>query len=198
MIVYKATCSISGKAYVGQTTKSLEYRWQKHAKRGHALYAAIKKYGVDSFNLEILEECNSIDELNFLEKYYIRQEKTLSPFGYNLTTGGEGFEVSDETRVKQSAAHMGKSAPWNSYKRSEETKAAMSLRQIGRPGYWTGKKRGSVAHKPIYCFNNGVTYQSARIAAKELGLSYSKISLVVNKLSSATKGYRFEFVGNNG
>lgn len=49
---------------------------------------AIRKYGKESFNRTILEEC-PIEQLNEREKYYIAKYNTISPNGYNLTAGGD-------------------------------------------------------------------------------------------------------------
>ena len=57
---------------------------------------AIKKYGSENFKVEILEIASSLEELIFLEKYYIKFFNSISPFGYNLTEGGETFGRSEE------------------------------------------------------------------------------------------------------
>ena len=61
--IYKITNLINNKLYIGQTTKSLEWRWLKHQKDSitykHHLDTkfarAIRKYGVDNFKIELLE-----------------------------------------------------------------------------------------------------------------------------------------------
>jgi group I intron endonuclease len=53
------------------------------------LYKAIRKYGIENFTFEVLEECN-INELDIKEKYYIHLfDTTNSNIGYNLTQGGQ-------------------------------------------------------------------------------------------------------------
>jgi hypothetical protein len=51
--------------------------------------------------------------------------------------------------------------------------------------------------KSIICLNNGKVYQSARAAAKDLNLSYCKISEVANGKRPHTKGYKFKFLSIN-
>ena len=54
---------------------------------------------------EVVEEC--ADELlNDREQHWIRELGTLSPDGYNLTTGGDVCEFSEETKAKMSTARQ--------------------------------------------------------------------------------------------
>ena len=59
--IYKVTCLENDKIYVGQTTKSLQKRWYvhlAHARNGRkcALHNAIRKYGVERFRIELIED----------------------------------------------------------------------------------------------------------------------------------------------
>lgn len=89
MIVYIYTFP-NGKKYVGQTSQALE----KRAKRGDgyvsspAVYNAIRKYGWNNIAIETFV-CNSKQEMDELEQYYIQLYQTNNPdYGYNLTFGG--------------------------------------------------------------------------------------------------------------
>src|SRR5271166_6524834 len=99
MIVYKITNKINGKAYIGQTTQPMELRWLDHCKKGHALYNAIKKYGKEAFELRILAKCNTMEEMNHREVYYIKLFNTLAPNGYNLKNGGNNKKYTLEARL---------------------------------------------------------------------------------------------------
>lgn len=93
-VVYKYTNKINNKSYVG-FAKNLDARhsWHKRsANKGvvSKFYNAIRKYGLDNFTLEILEE--SVDRdflLNQREGFWIAHFDTLKN-GYNMTRGGEG------------------------------------------------------------------------------------------------------------
>lgn len=89
-IIYKITNKVNGKSYIGQTRYTIEFRWKQHQHKKDNTYFhnAIHKYGVDNFNIEILEECN-IEELNQKEIFYIAKYDTFKN-GYNLTIGGDG------------------------------------------------------------------------------------------------------------
>ena len=54
---------------------------------------------------EVVEECPDA-MLNDREQHWIRELGTLSPHGYNLTTGGDAFEFSEESKAKISAAQQ--------------------------------------------------------------------------------------------
>lgn len=101
--VYKHT-SPSGKSYVGQTKNliSREYKHKSINSNCHAFSNAIKKYGWDNFTHEILKDNLTLNEANYWEKFYINSHVTLSPHGYNLTTGGDNRKVSEESRKKMS------------------------------------------------------------------------------------------------
>lgn len=105
--IYLRTNTVNGKQYVGQTKdfKQREYNWYntKWSYAGRLINNARNKYGTDNFITTILKECDTLDEANKWEMYYINKLNTKVPNGYNLTDGGEGSIgciVSDETRKK--------------------------------------------------------------------------------------------------
>lgn len=94
--IYKITNLINNKIYIGQSI-NIEQRWKDHRSRAfqnnktyleNHLYRAIRKYGLDNFSFEVIEECKK-EELNSEEvkwiKYY--QSDNLEK-GYNKTKGG--------------------------------------------------------------------------------------------------------------
>lgn len=85
--IYKTTNLINNKIYVGQhkaTTFDKSYYGS-----GKLLKDAIKKYGIENFNCEVLEWCETVDELNACEQKHIAQEKSKSIYGnYNMSDGG--------------------------------------------------------------------------------------------------------------
>ena len=63
---------------------------------------------------EVIEECADA-MLNDREQYWIRELNTLRPHGYNLTTGGDACELSEETKTKISAMKLQNSIDKNGY-----------------------------------------------------------------------------------
>ena len=53
------------------------------------MHCAIRKYGVDNFKIEIIEECEDKDRFD-KEHYYIIKFNSLEPNGYNFLASGEG------------------------------------------------------------------------------------------------------------
>jgi group I intron endonuclease len=84
-IIYKITNKHNGKVYIGQTTKSLSYRWSCHklpSSGSVKLRKAIQKYGPDSFLIE--EFYNAFDrrELDRRESELIASFDSIRN-GYN-------------------------------------------------------------------------------------------------------------------
>ena len=64
-VIYVITNLIDGMKYVGQTTRSVKERFKEHARRKDTLIGQnIRIYGKDKFKIEVLEECETQNELN--------------------------------------------------------------------------------------------------------------------------------------
>jgi group I intron endonuclease len=117
MLIYKVTNKINGKMYIGQTIKSLKIRKRNHLwcalneRDNYCFYNAIRKYGSESFDWEIMAEGICLQEtLNELEKHFICLYNTYHD-GYNSTLGGGtsiGFRHSEKTKKKMSIMRKGK------------------------------------------------------------------------------------------
>lgn len=101
--IYKITNTTNGKCYIGQS-RDIEARWAKHlsaykSSPEWALYKAFKKYGIDAFSFEVIEEC-TIEELNEREIYWIAHFDSFNN-GYNMTLGGEACNGTNDKVVYQ-------------------------------------------------------------------------------------------------
>ena len=94
-IIYKATNKINNKVYIGQTIRTLEERIYYHYYRAanqpeitHTHFInAIRKYGQEAFQWEIIDSAENKDELDNKEKYWIQYYDSIHN-GYNIQAGG--------------------------------------------------------------------------------------------------------------
>lgn len=108
--IYKIENQINGKVYIGQSV-NITKRWQEHRSRAFNssdrcynlyLYKAIRKYGLNNFSFEILEECPE-SELNSREIFYISLfNSSNKDNGYNLTKGGASILKYNYEEIYQS------------------------------------------------------------------------------------------------
>jgi group I intron endonuclease len=122
--IYLITNLINNKMYVGQTKSTLKRRFNQHCepKIKTAMGMAIQKYGRENFSIVILQDdITELDELNILEKKYIKDLGTMVPNGYNVEEGGKSFPMSEATKRKISIANKGRNVTWG-YKVSEGAK----------------------------------------------------------------------------
>ena len=138
-IIYCLT-SPSGKKYIGQTRKSLEERIQGHLHSTEcvALHHAIVKYGIDSFNKEVILVCNS-EHLDYYEKRSIDLYRTLVPHGYNIRTGGSNGSHCEESRERMRIAKLGERNPNFGKPRTEDFKQKLSKAKSGERHHFWGK-----------------------------------------------------------
>ena len=119
MFIYKITNTVTGKFYVGQTKRKLQVRLNSHfyeaSKRKYnmLLHRSIRKHGIESFKIELLEECTKEDVYE-KERFWIKTLNCIQPFGYNQHEGGKGgcLNPSEELRQKLREAKLGKPT-WN-------------------------------------------------------------------------------------
>lgn len=122
--IYKISCLISKKSYVGQAVSHIlnqkKYRrygmekrfachiseaYSKKKKQCRYLNNAIKKYKPKNFELELLGICK-IEDADELETMMIEKHNTLFPNGYNLQSGGKSTRLTLEMRKNVSQGVM--------------------------------------------------------------------------------------------
>lgn len=117
--IYETTNLINGKKYIGQH-RAKEFD-EKYKGSGCLISKAFKKYGFENFIVKIIEECNSEQELNEREIYWINFHNAVNDDNfYNLQSGGyliHGGHLSEQTKIKISQALTGKTG----FKHSKET-----------------------------------------------------------------------------
>ena len=96
VFIYCYTNLMNNKKYVGQTN-NIERRKKQHiqdsihnhneARYNQIFHQAIRKYGIDNFKFEILEECIDRNSANKQENYWINKLNSMAPNGYNNSEG---------------------------------------------------------------------------------------------------------------
>lgn len=103
-IIYIHTNTITKKSYIGRTLQTIESRFKQHlnlAKRnkGFKFHRALRKYGENAFESQILEENLSEEQAQIRETYWINYYDSYEN-GYNMTLGGSCGLISDESKEK--------------------------------------------------------------------------------------------------
>ena len=205
--VYKHT-SPNGKVYIGITCQKPKYRWAngKGYKESPLFYNAIKKYGWENFEHEVLFDNLSEQDAKQLEIDLISKYKSNNrDFGYNITSGGDGAlgrKMSEESKDKIRKANSGKHP-------NEETRAKMSKSQKGRKHSEETRKKISEKHKgmsynkkQIYQIDTNTnkiikTWDSIKEASEFLGISKSNIQSVCYGKTKTAGGFTWQFVNEH-
>lgn len=157
--IYMYTNKINGKKYIGQA-KDFNKRHCSHKKPSAELtpfHNAIKKYGIENFEIKILAENISTQEkMNEYEIFFIKRYNTLSKNGngYNISNGGsngnpfagKSEEEMNDIRRKISENHAdvkGENNPRFGKKLSEEER-----QKISKTRKDNGKSKGE--NNPFY------------------------------------------------
>jgi group I intron endonuclease len=194
-LIYVLTNKINQKKYVGFTTnlKGTISRHVNRAKNGckYLLSNAIRKYGWENFNVEIVLESKDYKYVkDVMEPYFIKELNTFyeNSQGYNMTLGGEGtfgykrtkeerehiskcrkgHKISEKTREKMSMATRGENNPNFGKIHSKETRAKISAANKGMKGrIWTedDRKKASEIQK------NRIRSEEEIDRIRQLGLS---------------------------
>lgn len=200
--IYKITNKINNHSYIGKSN-NIKRRFNEHRSLGRnsrsILKKAFKKYGLENFEFEILEECN-VEELNDREIYYIAK---FNP-EYNRTIGGDGatgHHLSQET--KQLLREKGKLQWQNKSQKekekiitnnlkgvkvghsvSKETREKLRNANLGKKQSketiekrkQTMKEKGYIItneshQKPIICIETGEVFKSLKEATEKYNLT---------------------------
>lgn len=219
--IYIHINKVNNKKYVGQTKQDCCHRWwngegYKPKKNGMShFYNAIKKYGWDNFEHEILYSNISKEEACKIEIELIEKYKTQDRnFGYNVLSGGTAPSVPIEIREKMSKALMGNKnglgKPCSEEKKrkiseaqkgrhlTEDHKKKLSAAKKGKshkPLSAESRKKIADAHKknPVYCFETNTVYPSIQECARQLKLAATVVCRVCKGKLKSTSGYHFQY-----
>ena len=90
MIIYKTINKINDKIYIGQD----QYNNPLYLGSGLLLERDIQKHGTENFSKEIIEYCETKNQLNEREIFWINKLKSQDvKIGYNIANGGSGGDT---------------------------------------------------------------------------------------------------------
>lgn len=158
--LYMLRNKINFKVYIGKTRRGEAERFRQHVNtalsgKGFRVHAAIRKYGVDNFEVIHLGSATSTQNIDRFEKYCIDVFNACDrEYGYNLTLGGDGGKLSEDTKKKMSIKATGR-------KLDEATKHKIRLVHLG------------VKRSPEIC---------ARLSASRKGIKHPRHKVSMKKV----------------
>jgi predicted GIY-YIG superfamily endonuclease len=166
--------------YVGLTGQPLSRRFSQHVGK--------RKLDRTQYKIELVQEYLTLTEAVLLEELLINQYNTRID-GFNVSPksiNGYSNLHSEEMKKKWSEERKGK-------KVSEEHAAKNRIARLGQKNSPEHQAK-IIRPKPVMCLETGTIYNSARKAADDLKLHYSKISNVCTGKRNSTGGLHFKFV----
>lgn len=166
----------NNKIYIGQTN-DIDIRWKNHInmlkRNAHTnihLQNAWNKYGENSFEFSVIYEATEDDNLNSLEKYYIKLYNANDEnYGYNLTDGGEGYKLSEEVKNKMSINGRGKNSNL-----TEEQVAEIKIMMANGIDRKTIAEKFSVSRKVLTNISTGKNFYYVLPELNEIIHNYKK------------------------
>ena len=223
--IYKITNKINNKVYIGQSIDIYE-RWKEYfgcindLSCNRYIHRAIRKYGLENFNFEIIKECKR-EELNYFEIYYIDFYKsTFDKFGYNITPGGQSIDFNTENgqkirkrvgaslkthykevgtqSIKDGWKKLKESNHYNDYlKKQKETHLGKKFSEESlRKRKDTRLEKG--LNKKVKCVEDNLIFESIKDCEKyykeKLGINRVHVNEVVNGKRSHDHGLHFVLI----
>lgn len=194
--VYKITNKINGDCYVG-SSKDIGERWKKHiyshkSKGKHYeyfIYRAMRKYGVENFEFEILEICEDSKRIPLEQHYY----EMLKP-KYNMIEPKQNPMENPEVVKK---AKIACKIAWNNRSDQSKQKALDNLKKGWGNESFNNNQIPSKKVKSIKISDGTeMLFDSLSEAGRHLDIPRSSISQILNTnhIRKQSKGYTFEFV----
>lgn len=203
--VYKITCVINGKVYIGQSG-DVERRFSEHRYRlDHGIHDNFRlqeewgRYGEEGFRFLLIEKCadnadvRSEREIFWMEYYRANDEA----YGYNIASGGNhGYSLYSLPYEQRMAVHrkiiknregkcVGRNHPnyGKPIPQEQREKISRALSGSKNPNY--GKKqpehsalmrgKGNPRARAVVCVNTGEVFQCAKEAGTKYGTTNSNI-----------------------
>lgn len=202
-VVYRATNLVTRDFYIGITAGYFSQRRGKHLwlalKKNSQFHfhRAIRKYGKENFEFEVIQKCSSYEEAKLEEIRLIAEMKPA----YNMTLGGDGiigFKLTPEQIEKGAAKRRGLPGYWKGKKLPPHVIEFKRHHGKTRPDKLRILALGPKSQmKKVICLDDGHVFECARYAAKFYDISSGMVCSVCNKGRHKTAGgLVFRFVGD--
>lgn len=198
--IYSFKNKINNKRYIGQS-KNLEERYKAHLRNytnenlqtynGH-FYRALRKYGIENFEYEILYSDNFIDSitLNELEIYYIKFYDSFNN-GYNMNLGGQytsGPKTLNQDQVDEIVSILQSNEQISFIKISEQYNVSDgTIRLINLGTIWKKSNIEYPIRKNTYIHNIGGSNPNAKLTDEFV--LFLRQEFVTKDLSQLSKEY---------
>lgn len=204
--IYKLTLKPTGKIYIGKREKS---HFDKSYWGGGSLWnKVISDYTRDDIDREVLEWCDTREELLEREIYWIDKLNSRNPdIGYNVSKGGEnGAYGCSIKHSKKWNANIGNGN--RGIKHSDESKLNMKTglmkyrknhpewKEVAIKGFVEFYKNNPNAHNTrgisVKCVETGVVYKT--LAEAKIDTGAWDISMCIRGYINTSGGYHWEIV----
>lgn len=204
--IYLTTNLVNNKKYIGRHKS--QFKDNSYYGSGKIIKEALKKYGKENFSVEILEECDTKEELFKKEKYWIQKfNATEDEQFYNIDYGGSGpnevpIDVKlrlkeafsgdknpakrPEVREKIRQSKLAEKNPMYGKHLSEETKEKLRIAHTGNNNYFYGKKHTEEAKRKMSLAKKGKPSLRKRKIILN-GIEYESITQAMENLKISTK-----------
>lgn len=186
--VYKHTNKTNGKVYIGITGQRVQDRWCRGSTYKSLYFGrAIKKYGWDGFEHEILADNLSKEEACAMEIMLIEQYSSRNPQkGYNVAAGGGGGGMIGKHHTPEAIEKIRKASATRIF--TEEHKRHISE-----------AKQGAKHHnaKRVYQYSKDgefiKSWDYMSLASKELNINKANIGEVCNGHRPSAGGFVWSY-----
>ena len=186
MVIYKLENLKNGFVYIGQTVKTVNRRASQHISKlksgshGNArLQNDFNDSGVNSFTFQEIEKAESLDLLDSLERYWIKEYLSKGTSLYNIESGGrKGKTCKSKLKgIKLSADHV------------KALKLSKKGKDYSRVSYQNAPKVAVLALNTLT--NESREFATIRECAKAIDASFSGVRLHMERNSKLLKNKWF-------
>ena len=198
--IYQIINDINQKIYVGKTEFSIEKRFKEHCRDAfkernekRPLYSAMRKYGVENFHIELIEETDNPEER---EIFWIEQKRSFKN-GYNATIGGDGRKYLDYDLIIATYKEVQNIKIVSSILNCSEDSIKTALHQNKIPILSSQEINRNDYGKIVYQFDKSGqlinTFPSLKEAGKSINKPHYHISQCANGKRKTAYGFIWKF-----